>query len=337
MKRSLTPLLLKLGITKMRIFLSLALLTSFSLSAQARIVDRIAAMVNDDIIAQSDADAYRKKLQTGNQLDELLVPDEKVREQATKDDKKLLAILIDAKILEYEIKKQNLQATIERVEQEIRTIAERNHINRAELKQALAQQGTTLSEYQDFIKSQIERQSLIEKAVNSKIKISDEEVTNYYVNQNGAAKAETFEYTIDHILFSTKGGGAEADLAARQRAEVVLRKLKENSSFETLVTQYSDDPRLSSGGRLGTFKAGELSKEFAQAVAGLQVGETSGVVKSRAGYHILKLESKHLVPDPRLEADRENIRKRLYEMAFKKQFQFWLDQRRQETIIRINV
>src|ERR1700760_2648034 len=74
---------------------------------QARIVDRIAAIVNDEIITQSDADAYKQKLKGASFSDDLLVSDDKIKTQALQDDKKLLNLLIDAKILDYEIKKQN--------------------------------------------------------------------------------------------------------------------------------------------------------------------------------------------------------------------------------------
>ena len=88
--------------------------------------------------------------------------------------------MVDEHIIDDEVKKQNLSVTIERVEQEINSIQSRNNLTRDQLKEALKREGTNFSDYQDFIKKRLERQSVIEKAITSKIKISDEDVASLY-------------------------------------------------------------------------------------------------------------------------------------------------------------
>ena len=303
-------------------------------TARAEVVDKIVASVNEDIITLSDVRIYKRHLSKGNFLDEILIPDEPTRKKVMDDEKALLQVIIDEKILDDEVKRQNLQATIEQVEQKIRNVTQRNRITRAELKQALSQQGSTFSEYQDFIRSQLERQNLIGKNVKSKIQVSDDEVVSAYLAKKPHGTGEVFEYNISHILFKTDGSGGEE--GARNRVQTVLRKMKENKSFEALASEYSDDPKFTAGGALGGFKSGEMSKEFEDGVKNLQVGEVSGPIKTRFGIHLLKLNSKKMVADPKFEAEKESLRQALEETAYKKQFQFWLDQRRQEAIIRVN-
>ena len=70
--------------------------------------------------------------------------------------------------------------TVERIEQEINSIQSRNNISREQLRDALRREGTSFSDYQDFIKKRLEKQGLVEKAITSKIKISDEDIAAAY-------------------------------------------------------------------------------------------------------------------------------------------------------------
>ncbi|MEQ1877204.1 MAG: peptidylprolyl isomerase [Bdellovibrionia bacterium] len=306
------------------------LLLFAALTARAEVIERVIAVVNDDIILQSDLAKYEKSLKDGAIVDDLLSTDPKA---LLKDRKALVDHMINEKVIDTEVKKRGLNVTFEQVEKEINKIASRNGISRTQLKQAIKEQGTNFSDYQDFIKKRLERQSLIEQSVTSKIKISDDEIaTQYLSTKKKKSLNEAYEYQIAHILFQT---GKDAKAAAT-KAQSVLALLKKGDSFETLASKYSEDPGFSAGGILGTFKSGEFVKELEDAVTQLQPGETSGIVKSKQGLHILKVISKRLIADPDLEKNKEEIRQVLYQKAFKKQFSFWLDQRRQEAFIRVN-
>jgi peptidyl-prolyl cis-trans isomerase SurA len=303
-------------------------------SARAEIIERIVAIVNDDIITQSDVAKFTDRLKSGGLVDDLLVPDDNTRQSILKDSDKLLQKMIDAKLIDTEVKHQNLTVPIERVEQEIRSIAKQNNLTRDELKSALQERGMSFSQYQDFIKTGLERQQLIEKAITSRIKISEDDVVAAYSAESRDTNAkQSFEYTLAHIMFLNSNGGPEG---ARARAENVLKRLKEGTSFDKVASEYSEDPGFESGGVLGTFKTGELNKELEDVVSHLSTGEISGVIPTKGGFHIVRVMKKRLIPDPNLEKEKEKIRARIYEAAYKKQFQTWLEQLRQEAFIRIN-
>lgn len=303
-----------------------------ALPATAKVVDKIVAIVNEQPITLSDVEKFRKRLSTGGLVDDSLL---RLSDAQTlqKDRNALLNHLIDERIMDTEVKHKNMEVTIERVEQEIRNIAKGNNISRNQLRDALAAKGVTMSQYQDFIKTSLERQSLVEREVTSKIRISDEDISSYYLAKKGPSAAQTFEYTISHILFSPKTGG---DQAAMNRAKAVEEKLKSGQSFEKLAEQFSEDPNFSKGGQLGTFRAGEMLKEIEDAIRKIPPGEVSGVVKSAQGYHLIKVNKRTLISDPKLEEERDSIRQALYADAFKRQFRLWLNQRRDEAFIRIN-
>lgn len=311
--------------------LTLFILPAISFHTAAKVVDKIVAIVNDQPITLTDAEQFRKRLQNAGLVDDALLrltdP-----ELLKKDRNALLNHLIDERIIDSEVKRKGMEVTIERVEQEIRNIAKGNNISRDQLKSALAAKGVTMSQYQDFIKTSLERQSLIEREVTSKIRISDEDISSHYLAQKGPSAAQIFEYNLAHILFSTKNGEERALARARE----VEEKIKAGQPFEKLAEQFSDDPAFSKGGQLGSFKAGEMTREFEVAIRKVGQGEVTPPVKSPQGYHLIKVLKRTLISDPRLEEERDSIRNSLYAEAFKKQFRIWLNQRKDEAFIRIN-
>lgn len=310
----------------------MALLMICSFSAAAKPVDKIVAIVNQQIITLSDLEKFKKRLDSGGLVDDALL---KLTDAPSllRDRNALLNHLIDEKLLDSEVKRKNMEVTIERVEQEIRNIAKTNNISRQQLVEALKAKGVGLAQYQDFIKTSLERQSLIEREVTNKIRISDEDISSYYLARKGPSGAQIFEYTLAHILFATKTGG---DDAALTRAKAVEQKLRNGQAFEKLAEQHSEDPNFTKGGLLGTFKAGEMSKEIDTAVRKLGPGEISPIIKTPAGFHLIKVTKRTLISDPQLEEQREDIRRSLYADAFKRQFRLWLNQRRDESFIKIN-
>lgn len=305
----------------------------FACTVNAKVVEKILAIVNDQIITQTDVDQFRKKVETGGLVDDALL---RLVDTPSllKDRKALIQHLIDEKVLDSEVKRKNMAVTIERVEQEIRNITSKNNISRQQLKEALAAKGVAIADYQDFIKTSLERQSLIEKEVTSKIKISDEDVAATYMSKKGNSNNQVFEYTLARILILNSRAG---ESAAKRKADLVKSKLSQpDASFEKLSSQYSDDPDFAQGGLLGTFKAGEMQKEVEAGVTGLEAGQTSEVIKTKNGFQIFKVLKKKLVPDPAFEKEKEKIANSLYSDTFKKQFRSWLDARRKEAFVRIN-
>lgn len=301
---------------------------------QAAVIERIVAIVNDEIITQTDMQKYRERLRSGGLTDDLLVPDETIKQELLNNSDRLLKTMIDEKIIASEVKRQNVSVPIEQVEQEIRQIAKQNNLSRDQLKAALLERGVSFSQYQDFIKSGIERRNLIDKGIVSRIKISEDDVIASFAATHKDVNTQAFEYTISHILFLSAGKAGPQ--GARERADQVLKKLRDGGDFDKLAAEFSEDPNFEQGGLLGSFKSGELNRELEQVVQKLDTGEFSGVVPARDGFHIIKVNKKKLIADPRIEKEREKIRAALYERAYKKQLASWLEQLRQDAFIRIN-
>jgi peptidyl-prolyl cis-trans isomerase SurA len=318
---------------KRLIALLLVCLIQTPLFLHAETIEKIIVIVNNDIITLSDLDDFMAKVRSGGMIDDLLVEDQNL-DTLKKNKNVALNILINQKLLDSEVKKRNLDASAEAVEQEVRAIARRHNYTVDQLLQVVKQKGTNPAEYRDFIKKRLERQSLIQMTVSSKVKISEEEVSEYYLKNYPQTKETVFEYTVAHILFSPKKDGKDGALA---RADKVLKKITSNEySFEELAEQYSDDPGFAAGGLLGTFKAGELVKEMEAAIKKLDVGNTSPVIETKFGFHILKLLKRKLITNPAFEKEKERIQAKLAEVAFKKHFNDWLKMQRDSSFIHMN-
>lgn len=304
-------------------FFVIILVIFFSLATFAETVEKIVAIVNDEIITLTDIKKYESRLKAKMQMDELVSQGASPKELLS-DRKKLVGVLVDEKILDSEVKKQNLSVTVERVEKEIRNISKSNKMTRAQLKAALQNQGIDFAEYQNMIKTRLERQSLIEKNLTANIRVSDEEVRGHLGSQS--SPNEIAEYSISHILVKEK-----------RRAESILKNLRAGKSFEELASDNSEDPNFQPGGKLGDLRQGEMLKEIEVAVKKMGVGETSGLVKTKLGYHILKLTNKKVISNPVAQEQIEKTRGMLSQKAFQRQFRIWLDQRKQEAFIRTNI
>lgn len=312
-------------------FLFFMLILPFFSSAE--IAERIVAIINNEIVLESDFKTLLHKLKTPAMIDDALLSNSKTIDDLKKDRKAQLDYLINEKIMDSEVKRLNHSVTMERVDQEIKDMAKKNNVTVNEILAAFQAQGISTSEYQAFLKSKIEKQSLIESEVIAKLRISDDDALAEYLKKNPERKSAVNEFTVAHIFFNPQKGGAEAAL---KRAQVALQKLSAAENFETLAEQNSEDPNFTSGGLLGTFKSGEFLPEVESSIQGLNAGQTTGIVKSRMGFHIVKLLNKKLTSDPKFEKEKEKIKAVLFEQNFKRQMKNWIQSKRDEAFIRIN-
>jgi len=130
--------------------------------------------------------------------------------------------------------------------------------------------------------------------VSKQIQVSEADARAYY-EQNKARYAVPEQRRASHILIKVDPGASEAARqAARSKAEAVLGQLRAGADFATLAKSESQDPgSASAGGDLGYFSADTMVKPFAEAAFALKPGETSGVVESEFGYHIIRLTGIH--------------------------------------------
>ena len=147
-------------------------------------------------------------------------------------------------------------------------------------------------------------------------------ISNYKPNVN--------EFKISQIFFSPKKGGPQGAL---DRATAVASRIQAGESFETLANQLNETPGANKDGFLGTFRSGEFMAEIERAVGNLSANEVSGVIKSPAGFHIVKVLSKKTTLDPNFVKVKEMIKASLVEKNFQRQLKNWFEVKKQDAYI----
>ena len=149
------------------------------------------------------------------------------------------------------------------------------------------------------------------EAYRSKVELTDEEIREYYdTNEGEFVTPKTVEAR--HILFKVADGAAEADVeTARQKAEEVLKLAREGKDFAELAKKHSEGPSGPNGGYLGTFKEEDMVKPFSDKAFAMQAGEISDPVRTRFGWHIIKVEKVNEGSTRTFEEARKGIRAKL--------------------------
>lgn len=159
----------------------------------------------------------------------------------------------------------------------------------AEFVKALAAQNMTEASLTEQMRQDIALSKLVETEVRPQVKVTETEVKDFY-DKNPDRFQEPEAIRASHILVKVDPSATEAQKQeARQKAEGVLKQVKAGGDFAALAKQYSDDGSGSQGGDLNFFGRGQMVPPFETAAFALKTGETSELVESQFGYHIIKL------------------------------------------------
>lgn len=249
-------------------------------------LDRIVAVVNDDVITQFELnDRMKRVMRQLQQQGTPLPPTEVIKKQL------LERMIADRAQLQYAAQ-TGLRIDDSQLERALTRIADENKLSMAEFRDALQHDGINFATFREEIREEMILARLRERDVDNKITVTDGEIDNYLSNQADKPGAED-EYNLAHILLQVPEQASPEQLQERKaQAEHALEQLKNGADFAQLAASLSDAPDALQGGAIGWKKAGELPTLFAQALVGMHAGETSAVIRSPAGFHILKLVGK---------------------------------------------
>ena len=242
------------------------------------------AIVNGTAIVQSELDrgmegVVQRRAQTGAPMDEAQLKTIKMD---------VLNNLIKRELLNQESKKEKITVPDEQVTDKLSKIKQRFKGD-AEFKDMLTKMKLTEAQIKSQLKEDLAIQALIDKKVVEKINVTEQDAQSYYDTHPEAFKHPE-QIRASHILVTVD---PKADPAKKEEAhkkiESIQEKLKAGGDFATLAKELSDCPSKEKGGDLGYFTKGQMVKPFEDAALALKPGETSGIVETQFGYHIIKL------------------------------------------------
>lgn len=225
-----------------------------------------------------------------------------------------LEVLITEKIVELEVKKENIEVTEEDIEKEMKKIIDYYGGENA-FNQVLENVGYTNDDMRKNIKSKIE----IEKIIEPSLTVTEDEMQQYF-NDNKASFAEQEQVKASHILVDSE-----------EKAQEIKDKLLAGEDFTKLAKEYSIDPsKEENGGDLGYVVRGQMVPEFEDAVFTLEVGKISDPVKTQYGYHIIKVEEIKEAKEANYDESKEEIKEILMEQQMSTAYSEWLQKKREE-------
>jgi peptidyl-prolyl cis-trans isomerase SurA len=279
------------------------------------VVDRVVAVVGDTTLLLSDirARVEQEIAQTGQtpptdpaQQEEFA---RRVRDQMVEDMVVVEAARRDNVVVsDDEVK--------ERVEEQIKTVLQRLGGSEARLDQALAASGMTQAQYRRVLEGQVRDELLAQAYMRQKFGgrarpiISEDQLREAFEARKSALGQRPANVSIQQVMIEPQPSDS-ANAKALATARDVLDQLMKGGDFEVLAKRYSDDPGTKEqGGNLGWFKQGRMVKPFEDAVFAMRPGQTSGIVKSEFGYHIIRLDkvrgperqARHILIKPEIDS-----------------------------------
>lgn len=310
------------------LIISVTLATFPSFAVYAQMVNRVVAVVNEEIITQQDinqllAVLYAQHVQS-YKGDELLQKMEGLKKDILKQMIEDKLILSRAKELGVRVREEEVDSKLEYVKSGFSS--EEAFYN------MLKTQGITIANLKDRYKDQIRMKKLVDFETKSKASILPSEISEYYEKHREEFMQEE-NRKVKHILIKAKGE-VSFELA---RVEVtrVYASLKEGVDFAKLAREHSHGPNRVEGGDMGYIGRGEMLDELDRAIFSLNLGEYSEPIKSDIGYHIFKVEDIKNSGYFSLEDVHPVIKKILFQDKFKKKLNEWLEELRQEAYIDI--
>jgi peptidyl-prolyl cis-trans isomerase SurA len=317
----------------------LAILTAVCLSpcavsgAGTETVDRIVAVVNEDIVTWYDVEqAMRPMIQ--NLRSQGMSPDRE-RQALARMREDVVNNLIDAKLTEQEIKRYKILVTDEEVEAYIRQFKERRALTDENLKAMLAQEGMTPEEYRKEIRLQLQRTKLVNREVRSKVVITQDEIKRYYEKNKQKYGGSTQYYLWNLFVKLPPGSGSSDRAEARERLGRAKAELDSGRPFEDFARAHANGEQGIEGADLGWFRPDELTPQLRDAVRPLKAGQYSTVVETDFGSQIVyiqRVEETSGKPLPQVEPEIQDI---LFREVVDSRFSNWISELRKRSHIKV--
>jgi len=255
------------------------------LSTQGELIDRIAAIVNDGVVLQSQVDQQVREIEARLQQQKTQMPPEDVIRQ------QVLERLIMQEIEAQRAERAGIVVSDEMLNSALRDVAKRNNIAFDQLPTVLAKQGVDYAAYRDDMRREMAIGILRQHDVLSRIYVSPREL-DQAMEREAAQGDPNKEYDVSHILLSLPESATVAQMEqVQRRADDIYKRAAGGEDFGQLAITYSQAQSALDRGKLGWRRAAQLPQFIADEVVKMQPGEVSHPLRTPTGFHIIKLDA----------------------------------------------
>ncbi|MDO5505548.1 MAG: peptidylprolyl isomerase [Pseudoxanthomonas suwonensis] len=259
-----------------------ALLFGSSVHAQSlQPIDRIAAVVNEDVILQSELDRAvgNIRAQYAQQPDQLPPPDVLRRQ--------VLERLVLVRLQVAQAEQTGIRISDQELDGAVNAVAQQNQMTLQQLQQQLVRDGMSFNDFRESLRDEIAAQRLRQRFAQTRISVTESEVDNALASQAAGGT----QYRLAHILVALpEGATAEQIATGEQKIEGVKGLIDRGEmDFAAAAVRYSDSPNALEGGDLGWRSLDEIPAAFASQIRTMQAGQMLGPTRGPSGFQLLKL------------------------------------------------
>ena len=297
------------------------------------LVDKVAAVVNDEIILYSDLMA--RYVPISQNLNRIADSRERQRQKARlKAD--LLSELVNEELVIQAAGDSHISVESREIQAAIDDIKKQNNLDDNQLAEALRGQGMSMARYRKDLKRQIIRMRAINIMVRPKVKVSDEDVKARYGEISKSSKLSS-RIKLQHILVKVPGDADDSAIAAAQeKVKLILTKVNSDLDFADLAAEFSEDEATKSdAGELGWIERGTVSAEWEEALFSMKKGESKGPIKGPNGLHIFKVIDIEKSTKKSFASSKAEIQSKLQQSRMEKMTQNWLESLREKAHVDI--
>lgn len=292
--------------------------------AEVRPIDRVVAIVDNDVIMQSQLDQRLREVQQTIAKRGASLPPENVLSQQVLE--RLIIENIQLQIGD----RSGIRIADEELNQAIEAIAQRNGMSVDQFRAALSNDGLSYEDARDQVRREMVISRVRQRRVAERIQVTDQEVQNFLASDMGKLQLSE-EFRLANILIPVPEGSSPSTIqSAERQAQELYQQLRQGADFAQLAISRSAGETALEGGEIGWRKAAQLPPPFDGMISALQVGEVTEPVRTPGGFILLKLLDKrggetqvrdevhvrHILLKPseiRSEADTRRLAERLYE------------------------
>lgn len=302
-------------------------------ASAARVADRIVAVVNDEIILESD-------------LDQVALPTFRDADPESAEGKrkleahrhKVLDTLIEKQLVAQHAKELKIHVSEDEIRRAMDEVKKNNGLDDVQFREALRAQGFSLEGYKKQLKQQLLELKVVNQAVRSKVSVPDEEVRAYYAQTVRQASGDDVQVHLRQILVGVKKGATPTEVEEKRKLGLSLvEQLRAGADFDKLARTYGEDLASRAGGDLGWMARGDLPAELREVVVTMDGNDVRGPVRTERGFHVLQLLEKKEGGVRAFDEVKEQLRRQLYDQQVEKGVQNWTKDLRRKAHVEIRL
>ncbi len=319
---------------RLRTFTAIAAIFLFAAATSwGEVVDRVIAVVNDDVITQYELESTVELVL--KRYEQSIRPEE--REKITAEARKaLLDRMIEDLILRQEARRLGITVREEELNAAIQESLAKRNVSMDNLREILIKEGTDYERYREATRSDMIKQRILQREIRPRVTVTNEDIGAYYQEHRDEYEGK-LRVRLLMITLPFPAGSDEAQKELqRAKAESILKRIQAGEYFEALANENSQGQERS-GGDIGYVEKGSMNPIIEEVAFNLKPGEVSGVIETPQGFYLIKALDKRGGGNLSLKATRAEVDERIFSEKMGKAYTEWLAEKRQKAHIEIRL